>query len=615
MARPDPVILCLTAGGEALATRLASVIGAEVHGRTGRTHASVTFDETMAHIATLFASGTPIIGICAAGILIRAVAPLLSDKLTEPPILAVAEDGSAVVPLLGGHHGANDMALRIAEVLETAPAITTASDLTLNVALDAPPPGWRIRNPKALGAVTAALIAGEPMHLAGRCPYLEPLKAMPNITFDPEATSGLGRAGATLFAIDPDGQPAPDRQIGYEPTDITLGVGCARNCPSEELSQLVHATLRSAGLPIEAIAGIFSLDLKADEAAILDLASDMNVPFRVFGSDRLEQETPRLANPSDIVFAEVGCHGVAEAAALTAAGPEADLIVEKQKSTNATCAIALSPNPIVELEGRKRGTVSLIGIGPGRADWRTPEASRLIAQADELVGYGFYIDLLGPSARNKSRADFPLGGEEDRCRYALEEAATGRDIALICSGDAGIYAMGALVYELMARTENGVSDTARRVDVVTAPGISALQAAAARIGAPLGHDFCAISLSNLLTPTEDIRRRVHAAAEGDFVIAFYNPVSLRRRALFPEAIEVLRGHRPDNTPVILARSLGRPDEKINIVPLVEVHVDQVDMMTVVLVGSSQSTTVSVGGRPRVFTPRGYATKHPAKAAS
>ncbi|MEM7212342.1 MAG: precorrin-3B C(17)-methyltransferase, partial [Pseudomonadota bacterium] len=181
--------------------------------------------------------------------------------------------------------------------------------------------------------------------------------------------------------------------------------------------------------------------------------------------------------------------------------------------------------------------------------------------------------------------------------------------------DAGIYAMGALVYELMARDENGVSDPARRVEVVTAPGISALQAAAARIGAPLGHDFCAISLSNLLTPTEDIRKRVRAAAEGDFVIAFYNPVSLRRRALFPEAIDVLKVHRPAGTPVILARSLGRPDERIDVVPLSEVHVDQVDMMTVVLVGSSQSRSVQIGGRPRVFTPRGYAVKHERKEAS
>lgn len=615
MAEPTPVILCLTSGGEALADRLAPELGAEVHGRTGRTTAEITFDETMAHVASLFAGGRPIIGICAAGILIRAVAPLLADKHSEPAVLAISEDGASVVPLLGGHRGANALASRIAELLQSHAAITTASDLVHGVALDAPPPGWRIRSPQSLGATTAALLAGEEMHLAGICPHLEPLKHQSNVTYDPEAVNALGRPGATLFAIDPDGQPAPDRQISYEATDIAIGVGCARGCASEELSGLVDAALSSAGLPKEAVAGVFSLDLKADEAAMLDLADGMDVPYRVFTAAQLEAETPRLANPSDIVFAEVGCHGVAEAAALAAAGTDAELIVEKQKSANATCAIALAPSPITELRGRARGTVSLIGIGPGRADWRTPEASRLIANADELVGYGFYIDLLGPIARNKPRVDFPLGGEEDRCRYALEEAAKGRDLALICSGDAGIYAMGALVYELMAREENGVSDPARRVEVVTAPGISALQAAAARIGAPLGHDFCAISLSNLLTPTEDILRRVHAAAQGDFVIAFYNPVSLRRRELFPEAIDVLKRHRPADTPVILARSLGRPDETIDIVPINEVHVDQVDMMTVVLVGSSQSRTVQVGGRPRVFTPRGYAVKHQTKAAS
>lgn len=618
MAEPTPVILCLTQGGETLAARIAPILGAEVHGRTGRTNAEIAFDDTMQHIAMLFASGTPMIGICAAGILIRATAPLLAYKHNEPPVLALSEDGASVIPLLGGHRGANALSAQIAEELGSHAAITTASDLVHGVSIDAPPDGWQIRNTQALPGISAALLAGDEMHLSGTCPHLAPLALQPNVSFDPQATNAVGRLGATLHAIDPDGQPAPDRWIAFEPADITLGVGCARGCDPAELSGLVHATLNANGLAPEALAGVFSLDLKADEAAILDLSSELGVPLRVFDSQQLEAETSRLANPSDVVFAEVGCHGVSEAAALAAAGPEATLIAEKQKTANATCALALSPTPLTTFPGRKRGTVSLIGIGPGRSDWRTPEASRLIAGAEELVGYGFYIDLLGPLARGKPRADFPLGGEEDRCRYALEQAAKGRNIAIICSGDAGIYAMGALVYELMARKAddpNAISDAARRVEVVTAPGISALQAAAARIGAPLGHDFCAISLSNLLTPTEDIRRRIKAAAHGDFVIAFYNPVSLRRRALFPEAIEVLKVNRPDDTPVILARSLGRVDETIDIVPLSKVHVDQVDMMTVVLVGSSQSRTVQVGGRARVYTPRGYAVKHQTKAAS
>jgi cobalt-precorrin 5A hydrolase/precorrin-3B C17-methyltransferase len=284
--------------------------------------------------------------------------------------------------------------------------------------------------------------------------------------------------------------------------------------------------------------------------------------------------------------------------------------VTKRKTANATCALALAPQPVTELRGRPRGRLSVVGIGPGQSGWRTPEASRLIAEAEELVGYGLYIDLLGPLAAGKPRADFPLGGEEDRCRYALERAAEGRDVALICSGDAGIYAMGALVFELLGRDadKGGVSDAARRIEVTCTPGVSALQAAASRAGAPLGHDFCAISLSDLLTPREDIVKRLHAAAQGDFVIAFYNPVSKRRRTLLAEARDILLQHRPADTPVLLASSLGRPEEEIRYRRLDELQVDEVDMLTVVLVGSSQSKLVKLGEGPRMVTPRGYAKK-------
>ena len=609
MAEPQPVVLCLTASALPLATRIAAAIGGVVHGRAGRVETGITFAETTAHVRDLFASGTPVVGLCAAGILIRSVAPLLSDKHREPALVAVAEDGSAVIPLLGGHHGANAISRQIAEMLQIAPALTTASDVVHGVAFDEPPAGWRLTDTGPVGAVAAALLSGEKAHCFGLNAHLEPLAELPNVstgTF--VSVTGHRMPPVGLSILGDNDRPDPDRTLYYERTQLVLGVGCARDCPCEELRSLARECLYRAGLPDAAIAGICSLDLKADEAAILDLARELDVPFRVFPAAELEEETPRLANPSDVVFAEVGCHGVAEAAALRAAGPDAELIVEKQKTANATVAIARAPAPITELPGRPRGQVSLIGLGPGRADWRTPEASRLVAQADELVGYGFYIDLLGPLAKGKPRADFPLGGEEDRCRYALEEAGKGRNIAIICSGDAGIYAMGALVYELMARSENGVSDAARRVEVVTAPGVTAMQAAAARIGAPLGHDFCAISLSDLLTPREDIEKRLRAAAEGDFVIAFYNPVSKRRRELFVNAIDTLSAHRPPETPVVLARSLGRPEEDLVIRRLDAVDVDEVDMMTVVIIGSSQSRRVRVSGRDRIFTPRGYARK-------
>lgn len=189
----------------------------------------------------------------------------------------------------------------------------------------------------------------------------------------------------------------------------------------------------------------------------------------------------------------------------------------------------------------------------------------------------------------------------------MELAGEGRDVALVCSGDAGIYAMATLVFELL--DSGDLSNGAKRIAIAVSPGISALQAAAARAGAPLGHDFCTISLSDLLTPWEDIKRRVKAAAEGDFVIAFYNPVSRKRRTQLAFARDELLNHRPADTPVILATNLGRKGETIRIVPLSALQVDDVDMLTVVIVGSSNTRTVRTGeGREWVFTPRGYSAK-------
>ena len=403
-----------------------------------------------------------------------------------------------------------------------------------------------------------------------------------------------------------------ESELVYCPQDVMLGVGCARGCQPDEMIDLVMQELTRADINAASIAGVFSVDLKADEPALHALAAMLDVPLRIFDRETLAAEAPRLASPSAVVEEEIGIPGVAEAAALAAAGPDGKLIHKKVKSANATMALALAPAPVDEpaLAGRKPGRVMLIGIGPGQAEWRTPEASQMILGADELVGYDLYIDLLGAVAAHIPRRDFKLGEEEARCRYALEAAAAGKDVAVICSGDAGIYAMGALVYELLDRDEadGGVSDAARRVQIVSAPGISALQAAAARSGAILGHDFCAISLSDLLTPWEAIEKRIHAAGAGDFVVAFYNPVSKRRRTQLAAAREILMQYRGGDVPVILASSLGRPDEKIQYRTLGGLDIDEVDMLTTVMVGASSSKRLDLGRGSAVYTPRGYA-KH------
>ncbi len=594
-----PIIIVLNQSGLKLAQKIKPHFhGMKIHGRVAG--CDVEFDQTMEHIRTLFKAGHALIGICAAGILIRATVSALSDKLNEPPVVALSPDGVSCVPLLGGHHGANRLARELAELLGGHAAITTASDVSLDVALDDPPDGWILANPQNMKPVTVALLDGETAELTGSAPWLE----ASSIPF-----SSTGKVQLTVTHHTR--QPAVNELV-YHSRQLVLGVGCERGCSADELISLCENTLDQHQLAPQSLAAITSIDLKADEACILALADHFGVEARFFNAGELESQTPRLENPSDIVFAEVGCHGVCEGAALAAAGTAGELIVPKQKSNRATCAVALAPEPIDAKEvGKMAGELYVIGIGPGQSAWRTPEADHLICRADHLIGYSLYLDLLGAVTDGKSRHDFPLGAETERCREALELAGKGNRVALICSGDAGIYAMAALVYELLDRTpeQEGVSNAAKRVKIINAPGISALQAAAARAGAPLGHDFCTISLSDLLTPWQTIEQRITAAAQGDFVIAFYNPVSQRRRTQLEAARQILLQHRPKDTPVILATNLGRAQENIRTVTLHNLDINDVDMLTVVIVGSSQSKVFLRGnGKMSVYTPRGYSKK-------
>jgi cobalt-precorrin 5A hydrolase/precorrin-3B C17-methyltransferase len=516
-------------------------------------------------------------------------------------VLALSEDGKSVVPLLGGHRGANELARTLADALGGHAAITTAGDHRFGVALDAPPEGWTLANPEDAKPVMAALLAGATARIDGDAPWLAgsrlPLAVKSNI-----------RLVATTRAITGDA-----RTLVYHPRRLAVGLGCERNADPAEAIDLVRRTLHEAGLAPASVALVASIDLKADEPAVLQAATELDVSARFFTAGTLEAETPRLKNPSEAVFREVGCHGVAEGAALAAAGANGALIVAKHKSARVTCAIAEAPDVIDPgAVGRARGTLSVVGIGPGSSDWLTPEAKRLLEQCDGAVGYSLYLDLVAPLIAHAERFDSTLGSEEPRVRLALSLAAEGRNVALISSGDAGIYAMGALVFECLET--GGLPEAAHRIEIVVAPGISAMQAAAARVGAPLGHDFCAISLSDLLTPWETIEARIRAAAEGDFVIAFYNPVSERRRAQLPAAKTILLRHRPPDTPVVLAKNLGRDGETVTTITLRELAVDTVDMLTLVLVGASTTRMVAAGDRAWTYTPRGYEKKRSSDAA-
>lgn len=590
-------IVVLGPSGLSLACRIKTLLpDATIHAPARRNLAAdVGFDKATDHLAALFAAGTPIVALCASGIVLRALAPLIAAKREEPAVVAVAEDGSAAVPLLGGHRGANALARAIAEMTGGVAAITTAGDLRFDLALDEPPPGWRIANPARAKPVMAALLAGEPVSLAIEAGDAAWLYA---------SGARFAESGKTRIRITDRAVSAEEEALVLHPPVLALGVGCERGASVEEVHTLVTETLRRNGLAAGAVALIASLDLKSDEPAVHALAQALDIPARFFSGQELLAETPRLQTPSEAVFRAVGCYGVAEGAALAAAGPEATLLVAKQAEGRVTCAVARAPAPLDPAKiGRARGRLAIVGIGPGDAGSRSAAAEAALRAASDVVGYRLYLDLLGSAITGKMLHPGVLGAEEERARLALDLAAEGRSVALASSGDAGIYGLASLVFELIDREAR--TDW-RRVAIEVVPGVSAMQAAAARLGAPLGHDFCAISLSDLLTPWDTIERRLEAAAAGDFVVALYNPRSARRAGQLARAREILLAKRAGDTPVALARNLGRSGERVTVTTLAALDPAAADMLTLLLVGSS--ATRKLQGADLIYTPRGYAAK-------
>ena len=581
-----PVVISIGKASSYLAEKMGYVFGAEfdfdyLDGKLVK--------ETL---QAYFLEGRPIVGLCSAAILIRILAPLLSDKHAEPPVIAVAPDGSAVVPLLGGHHGANRIAREIAKYFEVEAAITNASDTLLGIEFDNPPEGWS-RTDSDLRPIVAGLAADPRVRITGYAPWL----MSGNLVISDDVP--------TEILITEYIQPRSDERLIYHPKTLAVGIGCERGTGYREIESLVRKALDKSNLSFDSVASFATIDIKEDEAGLTAAYGSI---LRYFSAAQLSAVGERIKNPSDLVQQEVGTPSVAEAAALCAAGPASELIVEKLKSERATVAIARAPAPILTQLGRGRAILNVVGIGPGDRGSMSGSAAVALRHSSDWVGYELYLNLAGSLTDHTPRKTlhpFPLGGEEERVRHAISLAKEGKRVALVCSGDAGIYAMAALVYEIIDLEPN-------RIEVNVIPGISAFQAAAAKAGAMIGHDFCCISLSDLLTPWEVIERRVKAAAEGDFVISFYNPRSLKRRDQLERAFAILALHRPPDTPVVIAANLGRPEEKVNIVAFKDFNPDDVDMLTLVMVGSSQSKSFRRGdGQTYAYTPRGYAKKRDA----
>lgn len=473
--RVAPAVVVLSQNSVMVGRKITNILpGAKLYGLVSRTNdVDISFHNFGETVRELFAAGTPIIGICAAGILIRTIAPLLTDKGQDPPVLAVAEDSSAVVPLLGGLNGVNDLARQIADGLNIQPAITTTGDIRFHTALLSPPSGYYLANPEHGKKFIADLLAGGKVRLEGTAPWLS-----------------------------------------------------ESNLPIDENGELII------------------------------------------------QITENLGNPSS------NC-----------------LVYHPAKT-----AIAISTKIINPTTGQPQGKLAIIGTGPGASQWMSPQVKEILAAATDLVGYKTYINLIGHLADGKCIHESDNRVEAERAYQALELAAAGKYVAVVSSGDPGIYAMAAAVFEVLEQYHKPEWQT---IDIQVAPGISAMQAAAARIGAPLGHDFCVISLSDILKPWEIIAQRITAAATSDFVIAFYNPVSKERTWQLVAAKKILMEHRKPHTPVVLGRNLGRKGEQVKVITLEELEPTLADMRTVIIIGSSHTRQIQQDNNVWVYTSRRY----------
>ena len=552
------------------------------------------------HVAALWQQNRAFIFCLATGAVVRLIAPLLEDKSRDPAVIVIDENGQFVISLCSGHQGkADQLARLIAHQLGATPILTGASTALGLPGVDilGVPFGWQ-RGEGDWTGVSAAVARGERVAVIQEA----------GSTLLQVATSATSSVARGRIWISPTRrQFLPESklpEVQWHPRVLWVGIGCERGTSKELIETAIGEVCRSNNLAEKAIAGIATIDLKADEVGLVEFCQERNLPLRTFSAEVLRMVN--VPTPSTVVDKEVGTPSVAEAAAIVAANGDvgeqclAPLLVKKQifKSENqpgaVTVAIAQSQ---LEYTGRI-GQLLLIGTGPGQLNQITPAAQTAVAAADAVIGYSLYIDLIAPLLHPGQIIEaLPITQERQRAKRAIELAQWGLTVAVVSSGDCGIYGMAGLVLEeLRAQGWDG-----KIPGVQVFPGITALQAAASRVGAPLMHDFCAISLSDLLTPWEMIEKRLRAAAQADFVTALYNPRSQTRTQQIGAARDIFLQYRDPNTPVALVRSAYRQDEQITLTTLEKLLDTPIDMLTTVLIGNQSTRTHG----DWMITPRGY----------
>ena len=555
-----PAIVILGAASLATARRIQSLYPqAAIYGLQGRVEADIAYADFAATLRELYRSGTPIVALCAAGIVIRSLAPALADKEQEPPVLAVAEDGSAVVPLLGGLAGVNHLAREIAAHFGIPAAITTAGELRFGTCLLNPPAGYALADVDEGKRFVADLLGGEGVSVEGDAPWLAearlPLREDAGRRIRVTCESGVDRSELLIH---------PRALVVAAPADAA------------ELPQRLRAALADQGLAEAALACLLAPASRMAESALGAAAAELGVPLRFAAQHEGERDADwlqRLWPLEEVIEVDGLCIG-------RAAGP-----VE------------------VSQVGQARGRLSVIGLGPGAAELMVPAVRRALDEAEDILGYETYVNMAGPLRAEQVRHCSDNREELQRARHAFELAASGRRAVVVSSGDPGVFAMAAAVLEALEQSNDPAWHA---VELEILPGVSAALATAALAGAPLGHDFCLISLSDNLKPWEVIERRLEHAGLADLVMAFYNPISRSRPWQLGRALEIVRAHRAPQTLVVLGRDIGRPGASLRSLTLGELTPEMVDMRTLVIIGSSTTRRFPrVDGGDWVYTPRWY----------
>ena len=536
-----------------------------------------------------FSSADALIFWCAAGIAVRCIAPCLTHKSQDPAVLVLDERGKHCISLLSGHMGgANALAGTVSALCGAEPVITTGTDTEHRFSVDefARCNGLVVTDWEKAKRISAKVLAGETLTIGSGMKKEQycPVEGLEEQNWK----EGEFLSNADVW-ITPRRITAPDQVLQLIPRNLTVGIGCRKGTELSALHAALDRFMEQTGLDRRGICRITSIDRKKEEQGLVDLASDLGVPFVTYTSEELLQ-APGEYPSSEFVREITGVDNVCQRSAMLGAGDGAAVIAEKTVVDGITMAAAAG---VLKKSGNARGIVYAVGIGPGEPKQMTSQAEAVLRRADLIVGYKTYVDQIRPVFPDKEYKVSGMRQELLRIREALEEARKGKTVAVISSGDASVYGMGGLLWELSEQYDD--------VDVECVAGITAALSGGAVLGAPLGHDFACVSLSDLLTPWDLIRKRLELAAEGDFVIALYNPSSRTRQHRYEEACRILLEHRPGNTVCGWCRNIGRQGEEWKVCTLKELQQQPVDMLTTVFIGNSRTRVI----RGRMVTPRGY----------